>query len=428
MSVHEFRINTPIVREETVTRWIVPMFSRRATLALAAVFACAASCFAAEPIKIGVTVTQSPPGSVIQGTQVLDALRVTQKIINDGGGVLGRPIELVVEDTQGLPEKARAAVEKLITLDKVVAITGEHQSSNVLAGMEVAHQHHIPYMNVNGWADAIRQKGYVEVFNPANYNTRTAVAMADTMKRIGAKRVVALAENTDYGIGAAKGLGDQLKASAPDIKFSYETLDRAAKDFSPVILSMKANPPDAIVEVMLPPAAYLALNQLYEQGVAPTKKTWLYDGSGLADYPDFWQNVSDAAKDMIVFGLYHPKMALPALGKQVAEAYIAQTHNQPNRLLFQASDSLFLLAEAMKQVKSTEADPVIKALEAIKWDGTRGIVTFSTEKDAYKYHQWIDIPYVTFQITAVNQSMADTRLVQAPGQQLDPSKLERPAN
>ncbi|MGD0026206.1 MAG: ABC transporter substrate-binding protein [Xanthobacteraceae bacterium] len=402
------------------------IFNRRLLLAFLAGIGLASPALAADPIKIGVTIAQSPPGSVIQGTQVLDALQVTQKIINDGGGVLGRPIELVVEDTQGLPEKARAAVEKLITLDKVVAITGEHQSSNVLAGMEVAHHYHIPYMNVNGWADAIRAKGYIEEFNPANYSTRTAVAMADAMKRLGAKRVVALAENTDYGIGAAKSLGDQLKIAAPDIQFSYETLDRTAKDFSPVILSLKANPPDAIVEVMLPPAAYLALNQLYEQGVAPTAKTWLYDGSGLADYPDFWQNVQEAAKDMIVFGLYHPKMAMPPIGKKVAAAYTAKTHNEPNRLLFQSADSLFLLAEAIKTAKSTDPDAMIKALEAIKWEGTRGVVTFSTEP-GYKYHQWIDIPYITFQITAVKQPMEDTRLVQEPGQPLDVSKLEKPA-
>ncbi|MEA2859544.1 MAG: branched-chain amino acid transport system substrate-binding protein, partial [Methylobacteriaceae bacterium] len=88
--------------------------------------------YAADPIKVGVTVTQSPPGSVVQGTQVKDGLEVVAKMLNDQGGVNGRPIELVIEDTQGLPEKARAGVEKLITRDKVVAIVGEHQSSNVL--------------------------------------------------------------------------------------------------------------------------------------------------------------------------------------------------------------------------------------------------------------------------------------------------------
>src|SRR5436309_13863429 len=86
----------------------------------------AGSAYAADPIKVGVTVTQSPPGSVVQGTQVKDGLEVVAKMLKDLGGVNGRPIELVVEDTQGLPEKDRAAVEKQITRDKVGCIVGEH--------------------------------------------------------------------------------------------------------------------------------------------------------------------------------------------------------------------------------------------------------------------------------------------------------------
>ena len=284
----------------------------------------------------------------------------------------------------------------------------------------------MPYINTNGWADAIRAKGYVEVFNPNNYNSRVAMAAAETLRDLKTKRVVAFCENTDYGIGLAKGLGEQLKAAAPDIEYRYETLDRAGKDFIPALLPLKANPPDAIVEIMLPPAAYIALNQLYEQGIAPSAKTWLYDASGLADYPDFWQNVSDAAKDMVVFGLYHPKMPMPDLGKKVAEAYTAKTKGDPGRLIFQSADSLFVIAEAIKAAGSTEPDAVIKALENLKWTGTRGTITFSTEKSGYKYHQWLDIPYVTFEVTAVKQPMADTRLVQDPGKPLDVSKLEKP--
>ena len=184
---------------------------QRLGLSALAVGLLAAQAWAADPIKIGVTVAQSPPGSVSQGTQVKAAVEVAAKIVNDAGGVLGRPIELVVEDTQGIPEKARAAVEKLITRDKVVAIVGEHQSSNVLAAIEVAHRYHVPYINTNGWADPIRDKGYVEVFNPANYNSRVAIAAAETMKSMGAKRVVAFCENTDYGVGLAKALGESTQ-------------------------------------------------------------------------------------------------------------------------------------------------------------------------------------------------------------------------
>lgn len=395
-------------------------------LALAVgVVALANVALAADPIKIGVTIAQSPPGSVSQGTQVKDGTEVAAKMINDAGGVLGRPIELLFEDTQGAPEKARAGVEKLITRDKVVAVTGEHQSSAALAGIEVAHRYRIPYINTNAWSDVIREKGYPEVFNPGNFNSRVAIAAAETIKALGAKRVLAFPENTDYGVGLAKLIGEQIKEKAPGVEYKYETLDRAAKDFLPALLPLKSNPPDVIIEIMLPPAAYILFNQLHEQGIAPTAKTLIYDASGIADYPDFWQNVTDAAKGMLVFGLYHPKMQLPELGKKVAEAYTAKTKNPPNRLLFQAADSVFLIAEAIKAAKSTEPDAMIKALEGIKWTGARGNITFSTEKSGYKYHQWLDVPYVTFQITAVKQPVADTKLVQEPGQALDVSKIER---
>jgi branched-chain amino acid transport system substrate-binding protein len=382
--------------------------------------------FAADPIKIGVTIAQSPPGSVSQGVQVKDGVEVAAKMINDGGGVLGRPLELVFEDTQGVPEKARAAVEKLITRDKVVAVTGEHQSSAALAGIEVAHRYKVPYLNTNAWSDVVREKGYAEVFNPGNFNSRVAIATAEAIKALGAKRVLAFPENTDYGVGLAKLIGDQIKEKAPGVEYKYETLDRAAKDFLPALLPLKSNPPDVIVEIMLPPAAYILINQLNEQGIAPTAKTLIYDASGIADYPDFWQNVSDSAKNMLVFGLYHPKMQLPDLGKKVAAAYTAKTKNEPNRLLFQAADSVFLIAEAIKTANSTEPDAIIKALEGIKWTGARGEIAFSTEKSGYKYHQWLDVPYVTFQITAVKQPIADTKLVQEPGKPLDVGKIERP--
>jgi len=403
------------------------MSSRRiGLLAFAAgLFAFTNLTFAADPIKVGVTIAQSPPGSVSQGTQVKDGAEVAAKIINDAGGILGRKIELVFEDTQGIPEKARAAVEKLITRDQVVAIFGEHQSSAALAGIEVAHRYHIPYINTNGWSDVIREKGYAEVFNPGNYNSRVAIAVADAMKALGAKRVVSFCENTDYGVGLAKLIGAQIAERAPGVEYKSETLDRAGKDFLPALLPLKANPPDVVIEIMLPPAAYILLNQLNEQGIAPSAKTWVYDASGIADYPDFWQNISDAGKNLLVFGLYHPKMAMPDLGKKVAADYKEKTKNEPNRLLFQAADSLFVIAEAIKAAKSTEPDAMIKALEGMKWTGTRGEVSFSTEKSGYKYHQWLDIPYVTFEITAVKQPVIDMKLVQDPGKPLDTSRLEK---
>ncbi|MFL5370131.1 MAG: ABC transporter substrate-binding protein [Myxococcales bacterium] len=389
-----------------------------------AVVACATAVSAAEPINVGVPIAQSPPGSVVQGVQVKDGLEIVKDMVNKQGGVLGRPIALVYEDDQGIPEKGRAAVEKLITRDKVVAIVGPHQSSNCLAEIEVAKRYDIPYVNTNCWSDDVRKKGYKQVFNPNNYNSRVAFAMAETLAGLGVKRVVAFCENTDYGIGQAKAVAEALKKKKPDVEYRYETLDRTGKDFTPAILPLRANPPDAVLMMMLPPAAYIVMNQLYEQGVAPTDKTWLYDGAGLGDYPDFWQNVKEAGKNLIEFGLYHPDMGIPKLGKEVGDAYQKKTGHEPNRLIFQAADSLLLVVDAIKNAKSTAPDAMIKAMESMTFSGVRGTFKFSQEPGV-GYQQWVDIPYVTYQFTDVGQPVSKTTLVQGPNVALAIDKLKK---
>ena len=380
---------------------------------------------AQEPIAIGISIAQSPPGSVVQGVQVKDGVEIIKDMINAKGGVLGRPIKLIYEDNQGIPEKGRSATEKLIVKDKVVAVTGGHQSSVCLAEIEVAHRYNVPYVNTNCWSDDVRKKGYSQVFNPGNYNTRVSTAMAETIGAMGVKRVVAFAENTDYGIGQAKLMGELIKAKAPQVEYKYETLDRAGKDFTPAILALRANPPDMVVNVMLPPAAYILMNQLYEQGVAPSPKTWMYDGAGLADYPDFWQNVKDAGKYMLSFGLYHPQMPMPKVGQEVSAEYTKRTKGEPNRLIFQAADSLLLIVEAIKQGKSADPATITKTLQTMKFEGVRGPFQFS-QQPGFTFQQWVDIPYVIYQLTEVNQPVSKTNLIQGPGQPLNVGKLQKP--
>ena len=154
-------------------------------------------------------------------------------------------------------------------------------------------------------------------------------------------------------------LGEFLKKEAPETSYKYVALDRAGKDFTPAVLPLRANPPELVVNIMLPPAAYILMNQLYEQGVAPSAKTAFYDGAGIADYPDFWQNVKEAGKYMLAFGLYHPAMPMPDLGKQVGETYQKNSGNEPNRLIFQAADSVLLIARAIEKAGSTDGEAIL---------------------------------------------------------------------
>src|SRR5258706_10716691 len=105
--------------------------SRHWRLALAAAAGLSIAAHAADPIKIGISIAQSPPGSVVQGTQVKDRLEIIKDHVNKAGGVLGRTIQLLYEDNHGVPDKGRPATEKLITRDKALAVTGSPPRSCV---------------------------------------------------------------------------------------------------------------------------------------------------------------------------------------------------------------------------------------------------------------------------------------------------------
>ena len=76
------------------------------------------------PVKLGATVPLSAPGSVTGGEAMRDAIRIAEAEINKAGGVLGCPVQVVIVDDEGLPERGRAVMERLITQDRVVAVGG----------------------------------------------------------------------------------------------------------------------------------------------------------------------------------------------------------------------------------------------------------------------------------------------------------------
>lgn len=385
------------------------------------------SVHAQEPIRVGVTVTQSPPGSIIQGTEVLRGLEIARDLFNEQGGALERPFELLVEDTQGIPERGRAAAEKLITTDDVVALTGEHQSSVCLAEIGLAHEHNVPFINTNCWSNDVRGAGYEQVFSPNMYNSRVATAMAEVIDGLGVESVFALAENTDWGIGQAEALGEKLEASGASVDYQWELVDREARDFTPIIQGVRGADPEMVAMIMLPPAAYVLMNQLYEQGVVPSQDTWLFDGGGLFSYPDFWENVRGGAPYGIYFDLYHTDMALNPFGQTVREEYIERHDGTPSRLVFQAADSLLLIKEAIEGAGSTEPDAMIDWLQQAEVEGSRGTITFNDEEGPL-FQQWIETPYVTFQVTELDQTLEETTLISGPELGVQVDQLTRPDN
>jgi len=120
------------------------------TVALAA----SAPTFAVDcPVKLGGIAPLSAPGAVTGGEAQRAGMQIAVEGINAAGGVLGCEVELIVGDTEGLPEKGTALFEKLISQDNVAAIAGGYHSSVGIAAKQVAHDKGVPVVFASTWND-----------------------------------------------------------------------------------------------------------------------------------------------------------------------------------------------------------------------------------------------------------------------------------
>ncbi len=119
--------------------------------------------WAADTVKIGVVGPRTGPAAAT-GKAFEEGIAIALDHINAKGGVLGKPLEVVFEDTGGVPEKAASAFERLATRDKVPIVVGESHSSSALAEIEVANRYKVPFIICEAWHDDITKKNYKWVF------------------------------------------------------------------------------------------------------------------------------------------------------------------------------------------------------------------------------------------------------------------------
>ena len=367
---------------------------------------------AGDTIKIGGMAPLSSPGSYQQGPELVLGLEWAVADVNAAGGVLGKQVELIVEDTQGRPPTGATVVEKLITKDKVVAAAGEYHSSVCKAEIEVFHQHGIPFVIGSCWSDALTDAGYDEVFRTSVYSSKLAENMVAVMAANGIKKAASLVEDTDYGIGIAKNIENAIKKLNADIDFQYEVVEKTSKDFVPILLKYKTQvKPEVLIVAVTQPGGFLILKQAHEIRFARTAETLYLDGTCTAQNDKvFWEAVKDAGNYVLMSCPYSPSVKLTDLGEKIKKRYIDKFDRQPNYLPLQGYDAMISLLTAIKNAGSTDSKAIIKALQELKIAGTRGDIEFSQE-DGVWHHQWKAVPTFIFQYTKVGQSAGDAAVL-----------------
>ena len=299
----------------------------------------------------------------------------------------GSPLEVIFEDTGGVPEKAAAAFEKLVNKDKVVMVVGESHSSSALVEIDLSNRYQVPFVISEAWSDALLQKGYPSVFRAGPYNTHVVDnAIAAFTKENKFKNVWIINENSDWGKGITALTVKALESAK--IKHKEIEVDLKAKDYYTELNKLKSDKPDLIIAYLYSFGMHTFVSQAGELGVTPS--ALILDGAGVPSlWPEFWPNVGKSGEHELLVSSMHPEVQPNAAAKEFWEGYKKKYNKEPTDYKSRSGYTMILLAaDAIKRAKSTESKDLISALEKTKFAGPAGEIQFGTKAGTEKYHQW----------------------------------------
>lgn len=299
-----------------------------------------------SPIKVGVVLPLTGEQAKF-GEIEKNSLLMGLDEINKAGGVNGRMIELLIEDDTGKPDVGRSAVEKLISQDKVVALTGGYSSSVTYAVCAVAQQRKIPFLVCTGSSDKITEQGWDYVFRIAPPVSEYPKALNSFLAEIVKPQSVAiLHENSLFGQSGAKEFAEQCENSGIKVlmKDGYEA---GAVDFKPLLIKVKAAKPDLVYMISYVMDAALLMRQSKELNFNP--KLFVGGGAGFT-LPEFANNAGDAAELVFSADLWSAQLPYPG-AKEYSENFQKRFGSATEYHGAEAYASIYVIADALKRAK-----------------------------------------------------------------------------
>jgi len=204
--------------------------------------------------------------------------------INAAGGVLGRPLKLIIEDDASKPENAISAAEKLATQTNVPLILGSYSSAATLPAAQTATKYQVPFIVPTAAADNITEFGSKYVFrinSPSSEYASTAISFL--MDQVKPKTLAIIYENTNFGTSTAEPARKLAEEAGIEV-VAFEGYAKGAPDFKPLISAVKSKNPDAVLFVSYLLDATLLMRQARELDFNP--KVYIGAGAGFST-PEF---------------------------------------------------------------------------------------------------------------------------------------------
>ncbi|WP_406376408.1 ABC transporter substrate-binding protein [Streptomyces sp. NBC_00647] len=319
-------------------------------------------------VRIGALVPLTRPGWVEAGEHLLAGIELAVRDVNDGGGIVGRPLELVVRETAADPQKAAAAVDELARLG-VAALAGEYHSVVARAAAARADALGLPFLCSSAVLDALTEQ-------PTDWVARLAPAQshgwqiyADFLLGAGHSRIVVATQPSVYWASGTRILRDYLAPRGGTvIELDVSTLTPAAVcdelvDTGATALLLLVGHPDPAVSIV---TSVRRDERLAEMLIGAP-----------AGQPEFaeWATLLGDDGAAIPFLRYLPERLSP-LGTRVETVLRERLAEAPSFVAFEGYDTITVLAEMLRS-HGTDRARTAESWGRVAVEGTRGSIEFS---------------------------------------------------
>jgi branched-chain amino acid transport system substrate-binding protein len=300
--------------------------------------------------------------------------------INTAGGVLGKKLQLLTEDTQSKAGEPATVVNKLIARDEVIAILGEVASSRSLEAAPICQQNKIPMISPSSTNPKVTQVGDF-IFRVCFIDPFQGTVMANfATKTLHEKRVaVFVDEKSDYSKGLAKFFKEKFVTNGGEIATELD-YNGGDKDFKAQLTAIKSANPNGVFV----PGYYTDVALICVQARQLGLDVPFYGGDG-------WESekLVEIGRDAVE-GNYFSTHYSPAVGSELSKKFVEDykkrwTGKTPDALAACGYDSALVLADAIKRAGSTDGQKVRDALAATKdFPAVTGVITINENRDAVK--------------------------------------------
>jgi branched-chain amino acid transport system substrate-binding protein len=218
-----------------------------------------------EPILIGL---QGPMTGdyAYEGQGFEKAVQLLVDQLNESGGLLGRPVELVVEDDAGDPTQSALVADRLIDAG-VVAVIGAYNSTATEPASEIYNEEGILHITPSSTATRLTEKGFDQFFRVCFLDDRQALFAVMAMQDVlGAEKIGILHDNSTYAAGLADWTKIYAEEAGLEVAF-FDAINPDDQDFTPILTNIGEADLDAVYFTGYHAQGGLLLRQTAELGL-----------------------------------------------------------------------------------------------------------------------------------------------------------------